>query len=291
MDVNWFFSFGAIALIFACFIGAIQSRGLLPAMTARILLAMAWLVAVLSAAGFLAEGAPFNHRLMMAALVGLPFGVFLVLFEICMTKTVTKQQERQTEQEPEQPLDATNQLKETVANQEKPTKQSPTIICDEVGELIVNWDGFTLVPLVGNSNSNANWRLFVARFHSKPLPNVQNVDVNATITIKSNGSKDKVLIKHGVWVDKHSDEFYFKTGEFRELGLGFVEDGHFYLCEREYLEKSDRYWNVGKSCRLMQGKIFDVQVELIGKSLGDVILTQEFKFKIELKTKPLIKMV
>ena len=52
--------------------GALQVRGLAPATTARILLAIGWLFATVSAGAYLSSNAPWQHRILVMLLVGLP---------------------------------------------------------------------------------------------------------------------------------------------------------------------------------------------------------------------------
>ena len=86
-EIYWFLGCGVLALFISLVTSALQIMGYIHVNAARIMLFLAWLIAVVGASAALVD-APLRHRAIAALLVGIPLGIVLSALERHAVKRV-----------------------------------------------------------------------------------------------------------------------------------------------------------------------------------------------------------
>lgn len=191
-EINSFIS-GA-AIILGIVIAALQFAGVLNVAIARILLVVAWVVAVIMASASLND-APASHRLIAAALVAVPFGIFLFIVERWISKKSAATAVQKTEKE----------------------NSEPNIVCLGDDDLFVSLDRHEVFRETDN-HAPGTLRAATVKFANEPKPgkrvgSVSQVRAQIVFYRTDWPDREDYRVDYGCWLNEESPYVSFNLSD------------------------------------------------------------------------------
>jgi hypothetical protein len=287
-NITWFFSLSVFAVVLGLIVSALQVAGVIEMVPARILLFIAWLIATISVGAHLNESAPFQHRVIAASLMGIPFGAVLLLLERWITRTVAKREVAEND------IPLSFEQKQEAGNE---TLQ-PNIVC--IGSdtnLFVIRDSRQVLREVERSDLKGIVVVFQNQAHptANQIIAIDNVKAQVTyyrIDLPYNKIMDYSLPIIGEWLNQESPSVSF--GEIRQhrlvLGVRQKEaEKPFEFGFSAYEKYSDPY-EAPKRIYLKNNaldytsrtveRVFIIEVELFTSTTGKILGKFEFELTL-----------